>query len=189
MTRSFLSTPIDRVVVDHLLDRARRAPSAGNTSSTQFLVLDTPDAVAAYWDTTLAVERRASFPWPGLLEAPVLVVPWVDPDAYVARYAESDKAHTGLGDTAAAWPVPYWFVDGGAVVMSILLGAEAEGLGALLFGLFEHEAAVRRRFGVPERLRAVGAVALGHGAPDERASGSTRRPRRPLDEIVHRGTW
>ena len=189
MTRNFLSTPLDRAVVDHLLDRARRAPSAGNTASTQFLVLDTPDAVAAYWDTTLPVERRASFAWPGLLEAPVLIVPWVDPAAYVARYAEPDKAHTGLGDAAADWPVPYWFVDGGAAVMSILLGAEAEGLGALLFGLFEHESAVRRRFGVPDRLRAVGAVALGHGAPDERASASARRPRRRLDEVVHRGAW
>jgi len=75
MTRSFLPTEIPTETVDRLLDRARRAPSAGNTASVEFLVLDTDDDVAAYWSTTLTDERREVFPWPGLLDAPVLVVP------------------------------------------------------------------------------------------------------------------
>lgn len=188
MTRSFEPTAVATTVVDRLLDQARRAPSAGNTAATEFLVLETPDAVDRYWATTLSDERRAAFPWPQLLRAPLLIVPWVEPAAYVARYGEADKAHTGLGVSAGAWPVPYWFVDGGAVAMALLLAAEAEGLGALLFGLFEHEAAVRERFGVPEGRRAVGTIALGHRAPD-RPSASAARPRRPLAEVVHRGTW
>jgi nitroreductase len=188
MTRAFLPTPLEPDLVDGLLERARRAPSAGNTASTEFLVLDTPETVAAYWDTTLPAERRADFPWPRLLDAPVLVVAWVEPAAYVDRYAEPDKRHTGLGADAADWSVPYWFVDGGAAVMTLLLGAEAAGLGALLFGLFSHEAAVRDRFGVPAGRRAVGTVALGHPAPD-RPSRSSGRPRPPLDDVVHRHTW
>jgi nitroreductase len=188
MTRSFLPTEIPTATVDRLLDRARRAPSAGNTASVEFLVLDTDDDVSAYWSTTLTDERREVFPWPGLLDAPVLVVPWVDPDAYVERYGEPDKAHTGLGESVDAWPVPYWFVDGGAAVMALLLGAESEGLGALLFGLFGHEDAVRSRFGVPSGRRAVGVVALGHRAPD-RPSASAGRRRRPLDQVVHRKRW
>lgn len=72
--------------------------------------------------------------------------------------------------------------------MTILCACADRGLGALFFGLFEHEAAVRGRFGVPEGLRAVGAVALGHPAPD-RPSSSLRRQRRPLAEAVHRGAW
>jgi len=188
MTRAFLSTPIEPAVIDQLLDRARRAPSAGNTASTEFLVLDTPAAVASYWETTLSDQRREVFPWPALLEAPVLVLPWVDPGAYVERYREDDKAHTGLGESPEAWPVPYWFVDGGAAVMSLLLGAEAEHLGALLFGLFEHEDAVRHRFSVPPGLRSIGAVALGRPAPD-RPSASSGRVRRPLSDLIHRDTW
>ena len=188
MTRAFLPTAIAPSVVAGLLDRARRAPSAGNTASVEFLVLDTPASVAAYWETTLTDERREVFPWPRLLDAPVLVVPWVDPAAYVARYAEPDKAHTGLGDAIGDWTVPYWFVDGGAVAMSLLLAAEAEGLGALLFGLFAHEPAVKARFGVPDGRRAVGAIALGHRAPD-RVSHSTSRPRSPLDQVIHRHDW
>jgi nitroreductase len=188
MTRAFLSTPVAPAIVDELLDAARRAPSAGNTASVQFLVLEGPEHTASYWDTTLAPEHRASFPWPDLLNAPVLVIPWVHPSAYVARYAEPDKAHTRLGESPDDWTVPYWFVDGGAVVMSLLLGAEAVGLGALFFGLFEHEEAVRSQFVVPPELRAVGAVALGHRAP-HRGSQSAMRSRPALDEVVHRGRW
>jgi nitroreductase len=188
MTRAFLPTAIDPSVIDRLLDRARRAPSAGNTASSEFLVLDTEKSVSAYWDTTLSDERREVFPWPQLLDAPVLVIPWVDPDAYVARYSETDKAHTGLGESIDAWPVPYWFIDGGATAMSLLLSAEAEDLGALLFGLFDHEIAVRQRFGVPARLRAVGAIALGLPAPD-RATDSSARARSALSDVVHRTAW
>jgi nitroreductase len=188
MTRAFLTTPIDAAIVDRLLDVARRAPSAGNTSSVRFLVLDQPEQTERYWDTTLPARTRESFPWPGLLDAPVLIIPWVEPSAYVARYSEPDKAHTGLGHSIDGWPVPYWFVDGGATVMSLLLGAEEVGLGALFFGLFDHEVAVRDRFGVPESFRAVGAVALGQPIA-HRLSRSAERPRPALGEIVHRGSW
>lgn len=188
MTRAFRDTPVDPSIIDGLLDVARRSPSAGNTASVEFLVLDGPSDTGAYWETTLPTERRASFPWPDLLRAPVLVVPWVDPSAYVARYREDDKSHTGLGASIDGWPVPYWFVDGGAAVMSLLLGAEAEGLGALFFGLFDHEPAIRDRFDVPEERRAVGTVALGHAAED-RPSRSAARPRPALDSVVHRGRW
>jgi nitroreductase len=144
--------------------------------------------VAGYWDRTLPGERRSSFGWPGLLDAPVLVVVLCSPDVYVTRYAEADKAGTGLGEDVAAWPVPYWFVDAGMAVEHLLLGATEAGLGACLFGLFEHEPAVLRSLGVPAGWRSIGTVALGHPA-DDRPGTSAGRPRRPLDEVVHRGRW
>lgn len=189
MTRAFTTEPVAPEIIDQLLDTARRAPSAGNTSATQFLLLLGANEVAAYWDVTLPPQRRTSFPWPDLLLAPCLVLPFVDPDAYPARYAEADKARTGLGEGREAWPTPYWWVDGGMAAMSLLLGVEDAGLGALFFGVFEHEDAVKERFGVPEALRAIGAVAIGHRARDQRPSRSAARPRRPLDQVVHRGRW
>ena len=155
MTRAYTAEPVDSVVVDEILDLARRGPSAGKTDSLQFLVLDGAD-VARYWDTTLPVGTRPSFPWPQLLDAPVLVIPWVEPGAYVRRYSEADKVRTGLGEGPDAWSVPYWWVDGGAAAMTILFAAADAGLGALLFGLFEHEDDVRREFGVPDGFRAIG---------------------------------
>ena len=187
MTRAYTADPVAPEVVDRILDLARRGPSAGKTESLHFLVLEGDD-VARYWDTTLAPGKRPTFPWPQLLDAPVLIVPWVEPEAYVRRYGETDKASTGLGASAEAWPVPYWWVDGGAAAMTILLAVEDAGLGALLFGLFEHEDAVRAEFGVPAAFRAVGAIAIGHPAPD-RPSQSAARRRPGLEEIVHRGDW
>ena len=188
MVRAFTTEPVEPGVVDALCDLARRAPSAGNSQAVAFLVLDDPEATDRYWSTTLSEERRAGFRWPGLVSAPVLVVVATRPDTYVARYGEPDKASTGLGAAPEAWPVPYWWVDAGAAVEHLLLGAVDAELGACLFGLFEHEAAVAEAFGVPDDWRLVGTVALGHPAPDEPGR-SAPRPRRPLGEVVHRSSW
>lgn len=190
MVRAYRPDPVEPAVVDHLTDLARRAPSAGNCQGVDLLVLEGPDQVGAYWDVTLPAERRSGFRWQGLLVAPVLVVVAVRPGAYVERYAEPDKAATGLGAGTEAWPVPYWWVDAGAAIEHLLLGAVDAGLGACLFGLFDHEAAVAERFGVPSDRRLVATVSLGYpAAGDEGAGRSATRPRRALGDVVHRGVW
>lgn len=189
MVRSFSSRPVDEAVLDRVLDASRRAPSAGNSQGLDLVVL-VGDETARYWDVTLPAERRSSFRWPGLLRAPVLVVAVTDPQAYVARYAEGDKAATGLGTGADAWPVPYWFVDAGAAVENLLLAVVAAGLGACLFGPFGHEEAVREALGVPAGRRLVATIAVGHPDGGEDGPGrSADRARRPLDDVVHRGGW
>ncbi len=136
MVRAFTDEVIDPAVLERLLDSPRRAPSAGNTQPWELLVLTGGD-VEDYWDTTLG-DRRAGFRWQGLLRAPVLVVVYVRPDAYLSRYAEGDKDRPGLGESLDAWPVPYWWVDGGAAVEDLLLAVTAAGLGACFFGQFDH---------------------------------------------------
>jgi nitroreductase len=189
MVRAFRPDPLPAGALDRILDAGRRAPSAGNSQGWAFVVLEGPEQTARYWDTTLPAERRHAFPWPELLRAPALVIPCARPDAYVARYAEADKAQTGLGTGAGAWPVPYWFVDTGMAAMAMLLAAVDEGLGACFFGLFEHEPAVKDAFGIPQDVRPVGAIALGRPADGDRPSRSAARGRRALDEVVHRGGW
>lgn len=183
MCRSFLPDPLPDGLLAELLDQARRSPSAGNTQAVEFCVVEDPER---YWRLTLTPEHRSEFPWPGLLDAPVLVVVLTCPERYVRRYAESDKARTGLGEGTDAWPVPYWWVDAGMAVHCLLLGASAVGLGSCFFGAFEHEAAVIEGLKIPEGRRAVGTVALGYPAPD-RPSSSATRPRRPLHEVVYYG--
>ena len=119
----------------------------------------------------------------------MLVVVLTRPDAYVERYAEPDKARTGLGEAADRWTVPYWWVDAGAAVEHLLLGAVDAGLGACFFGVFDHEPALRAELRVPSGWRVVGTVAIGHPAPVDDAGLSAKRPRRPLDDVVHRGGW
>jgi nitroreductase len=188
MVRAFTPDLVAPEVVDGLIDLARRAPSAGNSQGWGVVVLEGAEQTARYWDVTLSADRRASFRWPGLVAAPVLVVCLVRPEAWVDRYAEPDKAATGLGVGEGAWPVPYWWVDAGMAVEHLLLGAVAAGLGACFFGLFDHEAVVLTALGVPAGWRAVGTVALGHPAPDAPGR-SASRGRHPLSEVIHRGSW
>jgi nitroreductase len=187
MVRAFAPRPVPPEVVDRLIDGARRAPSAGNTQPWAFVVLE-GEETARVWDVTLPVSRRAGFRWPGLLAAPVVVVPVVEPAAYARRYGEEDKASTGLGAGTGAWPVPYWWVDGGMAVHALLLGATDAGLGAVFYGLFDHEAEALAALGVPAGWRALGAVAIGWPAADEPGR-SAGRARPALADVVHRGGW
>jgi nitroreductase len=189
MCRDFLDRPVDRDRLATVLDAAFRAPAAGNAAALDLVVLSGPHT-ARYWDVTLPPERRDGFRWPGLLRAPVLVVPVVDPGAYVSRYGRPDKSATGLGEGPEAWPVPYWFIDGGAAVMALLLAAEAGGLGALFFGQFGHEPAVLAALGVPAGHRSLGTIALGHPAPGGRTPSSSARTGRPGPaSSVHHDGW
>jgi nitroreductase len=189
MVRSFVSgRPVDTGALDRVLDAARRGPSAGFAQPVDLLVLDEATDRARFWDLSFPVpQARAEFRWQGLFDAPVVIVPVVEPDAYARRYSEPDKAGTGLDDLDA-WPAPYWWIDGGAAVQNLLLSAVDEGLGALLFGLFVHEREILDAFGVPANRRALGAVALGHPRPDEPGRSSGRR-RRALVDVTHRGRW
>ncbi|MCB1002966.1 MAG: nitroreductase family protein [Acidimicrobiales bacterium] len=191
MVRSFSTEPIAPEALGAVLDAATRSPSAGNSQGLDLVVLEGPDRTARYWDVTLPASRRAGFRWQGLLRAPVLVVVAADPDRYVARYGEPDKAGPGLGEERRAWTVPFWHVDAGMAVMAMLLRATDLGLGALFFGIFEHAAAVASALGVPEDRELVGTVALGHPDPNLAATEghgrSADRPRRT--DQIHHGTW
>lgn len=188
MTRAFRSTPLDRALVDAVLDTARRTPTAGNSQGVEILVLDTPADTERYWSTTFTAAGRASFRWQGLFDAPVLVSVYGDPRAYVERYGEDDKAATGLGRDQSAWATPYWLVDASMMALGVQLAAIDQGLGVLFFGQFDHAPAVSAEFGVPDQMVTTGTIAIGWPA-DADPGRSSKRARRPLAEVVHRGGW
>lgn len=185
MTRTFDGRPVPPALLEELVDLASRAPSAGKTQGWHLVVLEGP-GTARFWDATLPPERRAGFAFPGLLQAPVLGLAVAEPEAYVTRYGEADKAATGLGAGPDAWPVPYWTVDASMAVMTFLLAAEEAGLGALFFGVFHGEAQVRAALAIDPRHQIIGAIALGWPAPDERHGRSAGRPRRPTADRIRR---
>jgi nitroreductase len=187
MTRTFSNDPLDHSLVAELVDTARRAPSAGYSQGVHFVVLS-GDAVARFWQTTAARTWFAKTQ-PGVLRAPVIVLPIADPDAYTSRYAEIDKAGHGLED-AANWPVPFWLTDTAMAVQNLLLLVEAQRLGALYFGIFGNVDALFADLGVPAGMLSVGAVAMGYREATDRPGGSAAaRPRRPAVEVVHYNHW
>jgi hypothetical protein len=190
MTRDFdPERAVPESLIVSLVDLARRAPSAGKTQGWHLVVLR-DEQTAQFWDITLPAERRGNFAFPGLLRAPVIMLPFADPQAYLDRYAEPDKQSTGWGVSTDAWSAPYWTIDTSMAVMTLLLAAEESSLGALFFAVSRNERALRSALAVPEHLELLGAIALGWpAAQPERQGRSAQRPRRTPDEIVHWGRW
>ncbi len=186
MVRSFTDEPIAPEVVDRILEHARRAPSAGFSQGVEFLVLEGHEQTTRYWDACFPPAARHDFAWPALLRAPLLIIPFAHRDTYLDRYAEPDKGWTDRDPDR--WRVPYWLVDTSFAAMLVLLTVIDEGLGAVFFGVGDAEAFMEE-FDVPRGYNPIGAVAIGHPAPDDRPSRSVARGRRPLDEVVHRGDW
>jgi nitroreductase len=179
---------VARETIDELLRLAVRAPSAGHTQGWQFLVLDEPDWRADFWAIAAGADGADANPWlQRMRTAPALIICFSDRERYLARYAEPDKG--SVPPAEQDWPIPYWHVDTGMAAMILLLAAADRGLGALFFGVPGSAwPALRRRFGVPDRLDPVGVVSLGSPAPDKR-SPSLRRGRRPFAEVVGYGSF
>ena len=106
--------------------------------------------------------RRDAFRWQRLLDAPVIACRWPTrrPTSTLRRARQAGHRPRAGTD---AWPVPYWTVDASMSVMTLLLAAEDDGLGALFFGVFRGERELRRALGIP----------AGHADP------RGRRPRLP----------
>lgn len=186
MVRSFEDRPVPRGLLDRILENARRGPSAGFSQGFEFLVLEGAADTDRYWDAMLPAERRNGLPWPGLLDAPVLVVCMSHKDAYLRRYAEPDKGWSDMDE--GRWPVPFWDIDTGMAALLMLLTAVDQGLGACFFGVFDAPA-LRAAFGVPDAFTPVGTIALGYAKAGDRPSASLRRGHRDAAEVMHRGGW
>lgn len=191
MVRRYDDRPVAPDAVERMLQHAQRAPSAGFSQGTSYLVLDTPDDVALFWRATTPPAAAGSTKpnrWlDGMRTAPVVIVPLVDKAAYLDRYAQPDKGWSDRDE--ARWPVPYWYVDAGMSSLLVLQTAVDEGLGACFFGVpAERVDAFREAFGVPDDQQPLGAITVGHRAADTGSAGSPARRDRRID-VVHRGRW
>jgi nitroreductase len=188
MTRTYDPRPLASDVLDRILDAGRSAPSAGFTQGVTFLVLASPPGTARFWRHVGRSEPLPGGRWDRLRAAPVLVLPLADPQAYLDRYAEPDKAAPGV-DSPQDWAVPYWELDAAFATMAMLLAAADERVGALFFAVAHGTAAMMDEFGAPPTMRLIGALALGYPGVDEAHSPSRSRARRPRDDVVRWGEW
>ena len=187
MVRRYAAERVDPAVVDRMLEHAQRAPNAGFSQGWAFLVLDTPDDVALFWESSGGDPETHNAWLDGMRTAPVVIVPLACKDAYLDRYAEPDKGWTDRAEDR--WPVPYWWVDAGMAALLILQTAVDEGLGGCFFGIQgEHFESFRTAFGIPDDHTPVGAITIGHRLPDTGVAGSPARRERRTN-LVHRGRW
>lgn len=184
MVRNYRPDPIAREVLDRIVDRGLRGPSAGNTKGICFVLVT--EAGTRRRIAELAGEEeylaRGFDPW--ISRAPAHIVVTTSPEAYRQRYREPDK----LGpDREPEWPVPYWWVDAGAALMILLLAAVDEGLGAGFLGVHATPG-LSELLAIPPGHLPLGVVTLGHPLPDRR-SASLDRPTPPRESRVHWERW
>ena len=184
MVRHYTDEPVSREVLERIAATVRRAPSAGFSQGQRLLVVDDPALLGKLGED----ESAGAEPWFGSAAAHVIIL--TRERDYHERYQRPDKLQDG---DEIVWPVPFWFVDGGAALMLVLLAAIDEGLAAAVYGVqVEDEPRWRELLDIPDDLRIVAGVTLGHGAPDpkwsKRTSRATQR-RRTIDELVHWNRW
>lgn len=196
MIRDYDPRPVDPALVDRAIRNATHAPSAGFSQGWGFLVLDTPTDVRRWWSTTV---DPASLDQPdrwltGMMRAPVVIVPCSSKAAYLARYAEKDKAASARTSPPPTgedrWAVPYWHLDTAMAALLILQTAVDAGLGGCFFGIPPDRLdAVRGEFAIDAAFDPIGAITLGHRARSTGSSGSAARGRKPPAQVTHRGSW
>ncbi len=185
MVRRYRPDPVDPAVIAQVVETARRGPSAGFAQATSFVVVtdrSVRDRVARVCDEPAYVARGLQ-PWVSV--APVHVVPCVRPDDYRRRYAEPDKARSRGPE---GWAVPFWWVDGGAAVMLLLLAAVDHGLDAGLLDVADRDG-LRDLLEIPPDVEPLGLVTIGHAAATQPRSSAGRRSRRPLADQLHWQRW
>lgn len=186
MVRNYTDEPVDPRLVERALSNALHAPSAGFSQGWAFLLLDTREDIERFWTAT--EDKGPPDRWlSGMHRATVIVVPLSCKQVYLDRYAAPDKGWTDKDESR--WPVPYWDIDTGMAALLVLQTVTDEGLGACFFGIpGDRWHRVRAEFGIPEEYTPIGAITIGHRAPDQ-ASPSLKRGRKPLDAVVHRSCW
>lgn len=184
MVRHFTDEPVAPEVVDRILELARHAPSAGFTQGQAYVVVTRADLRREIARLAGEEEYVTGGFHAFVSEAPVLVIPCTSEAAYHRRYQEPDKVRED--GTEIAWPVPFWHMDVGCSIMTLLLAVVNEGLAAGYVGL--ELAPLRALLGIPEEWTPMGAIPIGHPAPDV-PSPSLKRGRTPDEFYIHRETW
>jgi FMN reductase [NAD(P)H] len=184
MHRAFLPDAIPRDQIDRIAGTIVRAPSGG-FSQGQSIVIVTEPALRA------EIGRRFEDDTGLIAGAPVLMVISANEEHYHARYNEADKL-AATGGVEVTWPVPYWFVDAGALMMLILLAAIDEGLAGVFIGHPDQKQIFDDLLGLPPEVVPIGLALMGKPAEDpdaERATAVFKERRRPREETVRWERW
>jgi nitroreductase len=187
MVRDFADRAVAPEVAERILRSGLRAPSAGFAQGFSFLVLTGQADLERFWPFVPNQTRHT----PGMMRAPLVVVPIADKATYLDRRPET------------SWPAPYWSIDTGMAAMLIQLQAIDEGLDSFFFWLMPearagrpdseisaHVRLFRDEFGIPDGHDPIGAIAIGYRAPDlPPQKASLAADRRTPESQIHRGRW
>jgi nitroreductase len=187
MHRAFLPEPIPQEQIDRIARVIFRAPSGGFSQGGSIVVVTDEakrhEIARAFGDEHYSTQGR-NF----VADAPVHMVISANESLYHARYNEADKL-ASTGGVEVTWPVPYWFVDAGALMMLVLLAAIDEGLASAFIGHPDQKRIFGELLGLPEEVVPIGLALIGKPG-DAPLPGSRMKERRRADEaLIHHDGW
>ncbi len=187
MIRSFKEKEVPKDKLDRILNNMFRGPSAGFSQGIEVIVLQDQKEKELFYDLWgTKEERRKSYnKWPKLENANIILIVCSHKNAYLDRYAESDKGWTDRDEKR--WPVPFWHIDAGMASLLGLLTVVDEELGAVFTGCDTEN--TQRNFNIPHEYTPIGSILIGYPEDEDTPSPSLKRGRRKLDQIVHYGKW
>ena len=187
MHRAFEPTPVPAEVVERIVGVIRRAPSGGFSQGSSIVVV-TDDELRAAIARAFGDEHYSRNGRNFLADAPVHLVICVSEALYHARYNEADKL-AATGGVEVTWPVPYWFVDAGALMMLVLLAAIDEGLASAFVGHPDQKRIFVELLDLPEDVVPIGLAVIGKPGDDPSPGSRLASRRRPVGDLVHRERW
>jgi nitroreductase len=186
MHRAFLPDPIPDEQIARIANVIRHSPSGGFSQGGSVVVVTDPTARTAIARAFTDDDAGSADSY--IATAPVHLVISANESLYHARYNEADKLAV-TGGVELEWPVPYWFVDAGALMMAVLMAAIDEGLASAFIGHSDQKRVLDELLGLPPEIVPIGVALIGKpgDAPD---IGSRLRSRRRDDgDLVHWGRW
>jgi len=171
--RRYQERPVEAEKLLAVLDAVRASPSWANQQCWRIVVVR--DAATkqglselSFLESFFAPKGYKTNPaMKALAQAPVVIVLCADPTQSGAIRGQD-----------------YYLTDAGIAAQSLMLAANAQGLGTVFVGIFQEEP-LRDLLGIPETVRVVGLFPLGYPA-EEKKEGPKRKS---LEEICSYEKW
>ena len=181
MHRAFLPDAIPPEQIERIAGVIRSAPSGGFSQGGSIVVVTDEDVKREL------IER---FEMSGTYaeDAPVLMVISANESLYHARYNQPDKLAV-TGGVEITWPVPYWFVDAGALMMLVLMAAIDEGLASAFIGHPDQKRICDDVLGLPDDVVPIGLALIGKPGDDPAPSSRLKEMQRQAEDLIHWQRW
>jgi len=96
-------------------------------------------------------------PWISWSEGIIIIL--INKYSYLERYNKKNKSSSLNPEN---WHIPYWYIDAGASLMNILLGAEDKELGSGFLGGHNLDLdSLKGEFAIPNKIEILGLVPIG----------------------------
>lgn len=180
--RKYKADPVDDKKINAILEAGRWAPSWANTQCTRFVVVRDAKVRAALAETVMKMKLPDGKEVPTPTANAINIVPVV-----IVVCAEMGKSGTKPGSGGGGEYITDkgdWFMfDTALAVENMALAAHAQGLGTVITGAFDPQAA-EKVLNMPKGYRIAVILPIGVPAQEGKAP-----PRKELSELVTKDKW